>query len=208
MLPNERFALACRAYYEEQGLIVDHTNGEFAHCPYPEGMGDSGYYLLHGHHQHQGLLQSRDMDKCCFFLGHAKKWLNELNYFPDNYFELWDIYEKYTYKQQSEAGKLGSEVNHKKKDKSGKSVHAVKIGTASMKEKTEDGKSAHAVNMGRKAAKKLHEKKDEQGKSLIAIKVNSQIWESTIDGFRSNAGAVANHNKANNWNPDARVRIS
>ncbi len=95
MLPNEEFALACRAYYEEQGLIVDETNGEFAHCPYPEGMGDTGYYLLHGHHQQQGLLQSEDVGKCCFFVGHAKKWLRECDYFPDNFFKLWDIYDVY-----------------------------------------------------------------------------------------------------------------
>lgn len=94
MLPNEAFALACRAYYEEQGLIVDETNGEFAHCPYPEGMGETGYYLLWEHHQQQGLLQSRDVGKCCFFGPDAKKWLLTANYFPDNYFDLWDIYEE------------------------------------------------------------------------------------------------------------------
>jgi hypothetical protein len=96
MLPNEVFALACRAHYEEQGLIVDETNGEFAHCPYPQGMGDSGYYLLHGHHQHQGILQSKDVGKCCFFVGHAKRWLRECDYFPDDYFELWSIYDQYS----------------------------------------------------------------------------------------------------------------
>jgi hypothetical protein len=95
MLPNERFALACRALYEEQGLIVDETNGEFAHCPYPKRYGDSGYYLLHGHHQHQGLLQSKDIGECCFFNGHAKRWLLECDYFPENYFELWDIYHEF-----------------------------------------------------------------------------------------------------------------
>jgi hypothetical protein len=208
MLPNERFALACRAYYEEQGLIVDETNGEFAHCPYPEGMGETGYYLLHGHHQHQGLLQSQDLDKCCFFIGHAKKWLNDLDYFPDNFFDLWDIYEKYAYKQQSDAGKMGSAKNHKTKDVHGKSMFAVKIGAASMKEKGEDGKSVHAVRMGKKAAEKLHAERDEQGKSVLAMKNNSQVWESTVDGFRSNAGAVAGHNKARGWDPAARVRIS
>lgn len=98
MLPNEVFALACRTYYEEQGWIVNKSNGQFAHCPYPQSMGDTGYYLLWDHHQHQGLLQSRDVGKCCFFVGHAKKWLQECNYFPANYFELWDIYDTYSKK--------------------------------------------------------------------------------------------------------------
>ena len=96
MLPNEVFALACRAYYDEQGLIVDETNGEFAHCPLPKGMGDRGYYLLWEHHQQQGLLQSRDVDRKCFFNADVKKWLLTCNYWPDNFFELWDTYEHYT----------------------------------------------------------------------------------------------------------------
>jgi len=94
MLPNEEFALACRAYYEEQGLIVDKTNGEFAHCPLPRSMGETGYYLLWEHHQHQGLLQSRDVGRRCYFTSDVKKWLLTADYFPDNFFELWDIFEE------------------------------------------------------------------------------------------------------------------
>ncbi len=39
------------------------------------------------------------------------------------------------------------------------------------------------------------------------LKTSSQVWESTVDGFRSTAGNVARHNKANGWDPDARIRI-
>ena len=35
-----------------------------------------------------------------------------------------------------------------------------------------------------------------------------QVWESTVDGFRANAGNVAKHNKVNGWDPAARVRVS
>ena len=96
MLPNEVFALACRAYYDEQGLIVDETNGEFAHCPLPKEMGEKGYYLLHEHHQQQGLLQSRDVGRRCFWVGDVKKWLLSCDHWPDNFFELWDIYEEFS----------------------------------------------------------------------------------------------------------------
>jgi hypothetical protein len=61
-------------------------------------MGDTGYYLLWEHHQHQGLLQSKDVGRCCFFVGHTKKWLQECDYFPNDYFELWDIYDTYSKK--------------------------------------------------------------------------------------------------------------
>jgi hypothetical protein len=38
-------------------------------------------------------------------------------------------------------------------------------------------------------------------------KANSQVWESTHDGFRSNAGNVARHNIANGWDPSDRVKV-
>ena len=109
MLSNEVFALACRAYYDQRGIVVDTKNGQFAHSPLTRRECDTGYYLLWGHHQHQGLLQSKDLDKCCFFSGHALKWLRECDYFPENYFELWDIYDKYV----SYNGKKGMETNRK-----------------------------------------------------------------------------------------------
>jgi len=92
LLPNEVFALECRKRYEEQGLIVDSSNGQFAHCPYPKGMGDKGYYLLWADHQHQGLIQSKDVGRRCFWGPDVKRWLDT---YPPNYFELYDIFEEY-----------------------------------------------------------------------------------------------------------------
>ncbi len=243
---------------------MDATNGEFAHCPYPEGMGDSGYYLLHSHHQHQGLLQSKDVDECCFFKGHAKRWLRECDYFPENYFELWDIYEKYASKQSKKiAEKLheqkdslgrsvhavqsfekvhlnkdslgrsvhavkasekaqqvlsredriingikGAEKSHSERDESGKSVLGVKNGERLHKNKDENGKSVNALR-GNAVA---HADKDENGKSVLGVKngrrMHAEVWESTIDSFQGNAGNVAQHNRRNGWDPDARVKIS
>jgi len=244
MLPNELFALACRAYYDEEGFIVDASNGEFAHSPLTRKECDTGYYLLHGHHQHQGLLQSRDLDKCCFFSGHTLKWLMECDYFPEGYFELWDVYDKYAGKnslkaapkihgQKDDLGRSLLTLNnfskvHEKKNEEGKSKHAVKSGksggTKSHEKKDELGRSLHNL--------KLHSQKDELGRSVLAVKsmrkinasftseerrehgskggktTNSQVWESTVDGFRATSAGVARHNKARGWDPTARVKIS
>ena len=218
MLPNERFALACRAYYDEIGLIVDKRNGQFAHCPYPEGMGDTGYYLLWEHHQHQGLLQSRDVGRICFWVGDVKKWLQECDPIPDDYFGLWGIYEEYV-------GEHNKKL-HGEKDENGKSIFAVKTFAATLEkypdhqfkagkkpheEKDETGKSKHARRVGKDGAAKVHKEKDENGKSKHAVMVGkittSQVWESTIDNFRSNVGNVSKHNRANGWDPNARVRV-
>ncbi len=85
---------------------------------------------------------------------------------------------------------------------------------------------------GRNAANCLHFKKDKDGKSLHGLKAaerlqssmsakekttrsrkaasttNKQIWQSTIDGFKGRACSVALHNKANGWDPAARIKIS
>jgi hypothetical protein len=223
MLPNEEFALACRAYYDEIGLIVDATNGEFAHSPLTKKECDTGYYLLHGHHQHQGLLQSEDLNKCCFFPYYALKWLKECDYWPENYFDLWAIYEKYSSDLSRKNVKKTNEKLHQAKDENGKSLHTLKLHEA----KDENGKSLVAVKWGKIAGKKIHEakdengkslhgirsakrlnvEKDENGKSLNAVKASAQVWESTVDGFRANAGNVAQHNRANGWDPNARTRV-
>ena len=119
MLPNEEFALACLAYYEEQGLIVDKTNGQFAHSPLTRKECDTGYHLLWEHHQQQGLIQSRDLGKCCFFTGDAKKWLLAADYFPENYFELWDIYEEFATAGAKKAGEKGGKRGGKKSQELG-----------------------------------------------------------------------------------------
>jgi hypothetical protein len=93
---------------------------------------------------------------------------------------------------------------HEDKNEEGKSLHSLNL----HKEKDENGKSLHALEMN----KKLNEEKDDNGKSVNAVKgsekTNAQIWESTIDGFRGNAGNVSRHNRANGWDPNARIRIS
>lgn len=102
----------------------------------------------------------------------------------------------------------GAKTRHEEKNEEGKSVFAVrarrKQNEVTHSKKDEFGRSIH----GLKAAERLNAEKDEFGRSVNAMKTNSQVWESTVDGFRSNPGAVACHNKTNGWDPAARVRIS
>ena len=98
MLPNEVFALECLARYAREGLDVkeggvhDGYPDQFAHCPYPKSMGNDGHYLTFYDHQHQGLLQSVDVGRRCYFTGYALLYLNT---WPSGCFELWDIYDKF-----------------------------------------------------------------------------------------------------------------
>jgi len=108
MLPNEVFALQCRDRYAEDGLVVDKSNGQFAHCPLPESMGDNGYYLLWEDHQWQGLLQSKDVGRRCYYTYEVKRWLISAN-FVDGWFDLWDIYDEFNRHPEEHKRKL-SEV--------------------------------------------------------------------------------------------------
>ena len=122
MLPNEVFALACRERYAEDGLVVDESNGEFAHCPLPRSMGDSGYYLLHDDHQWQGLLQSKDLGRRCYYTYHVKRWLMKAN-FVTGYFDLWDIYDEFNGGEHSpHKGKQHSEETRRKISEAHKGV--------------------------------------------------------------------------------------
>lgn len=125
----------------------------------------------------------------------------------------------------------GGERAHSEKDSSGKSINGVKSAERLNKEKDEFGRSVQAVKgglsgckitharkdgLGRsviavRASERLNSEKDERGKSLVGVKaanrMNSEIWESTIDGFRSNLGNVVSHNRRRGWDPNARKRV-
>ena len=117
----------------------------------------------------------------------------------------------------------GPKKSHKEKDETGKSKTAIKAGTSSHSQRDANGKSIRMLKLNqekdsegksilaKKAAKASHAVKSEQGKSVNAQKANAallkQVWKSLHDGFQSNVGNVAQHNRANGWDPNARVRV-
>ena len=230
---------------------MDATNGEFAHSPLTRKECDTGYYLLHDDHQHQGLLQSRDLNKCCFFAAHVKAWLKGCDPFPPDFFGLWGIYEKYAkenaeklHKERDKSGRSAFAMKlHAEKDESGRSILAVKGAEAlyaslTPEQRSEKARKAvQALNEsltaserkenGRKGAEAVNSALTPEQRSEKSRKINAsmtleqkrnrgkkggkssslQVWQSTIDGFQGRACNVAMHNKANGWDPAARVRV-
>jgi hypothetical protein len=261
MLNQHLFVKRVYEFYESSEIQVgDPEEGVWcdAHYPAPKGEGEETLPLLWNHHQTQGILQSEEYDRCCFYPADARKFLTE-GEFVDGWFDLWDIYEKWSsalgkeaaaksHQEKTEDGKSVQAINshrrkddkgrsltavsnmekmhrekdelgrsiqgvknakrlHKERDELGRSINAVRGANTVNSEKDELGKSANAVKGGKKA----HLEKDSLGKSVHGLKsaerVNSQVWESTVDGFRGKPGGVAWHNKSNGWDPNARVRI-
>ena len=102
----------CTSYYEESGLTPEPGNGwQEAHYPAPKGEGKEVVWLLYDHHQVQGILQSEEYGRMCFFSGDVKKFLT-CGPFVSGWFELWDLYEKHLNLHSSKnAVKLNSHPN-------------------------------------------------------------------------------------------------
>jgi hypothetical protein len=88
----------CARYYEENGLTpgnLDDGDWEEAHYPAPKWAGGTETVrLLHGHHQVQGLLQSEEYGRCCFYNYDVRVFL-KCGPFAPGWFELWDLYDKW-----------------------------------------------------------------------------------------------------------------
>ena len=157
MLPNEVFALECLARYAKEGLVVDSSNGQFAHCPYPKPReqkyklpDDLGYWLTFFDHQHQGLLQSVDVGRKCYFAPDVKLYLDT---YPPNYFELYDIYDKFNL-HTGEAKKNMSKVKSGEKHPNYGKFGATHSGSKAIIVIKPDGTQEHYESMG-EAARKL-----------------------------------------------------
>jgi hypothetical protein len=102
----------CLTYYEEQGLTPE-PGGEWqeAHYPAPKGAGNNTIWLMHDHHQVQGLLQSEEYGRQCFYNYETLNFLKE-GLFVSGWFDLWDLYDKWKgHNGKSQIGKCNSHPN-------------------------------------------------------------------------------------------------
>lgn len=99
MLNQYDFVADCYRHYAENGIQPgnpDHGKWEKAHYPIPSCLGGTEtIFLLWEDHQQQGILQSHEFNHRCFYPHQVKLWLNTCNVFPNNFFELWEIVEKF-----------------------------------------------------------------------------------------------------------------
>ena len=165
IVDQHEFVAKCYANYAELGLEPGNPDdGEWqdAHYPAPKGEGDKTIPLLFEDHQIQGILQSEEYGKYCFFSGHTRKSLTH-GPFVSGWFDLWDIYEKYV----SDNSKKNAEKAHSQKDELGKSIFAMRCHS----KKDEFGRSIAGV----KAAERLNAEKDELGRSVRGVKASKRL---------------------------------
>ena len=83
------------AFYEKHGLTPE-PGGEWqeAHYPDPRDVGSKTIWMLHNDHQQQGLYQSEEYQRPCFYNADVLKFLTHGPFVP-GWFDLWDLYDKW-----------------------------------------------------------------------------------------------------------------
>lgn len=168
------FVAAVQKFYKENDIQPGDPNEgawEEAHFPAPKDEGDNVILLLHEHHQVQGLLQSEEFEKTCFFSAHTKKFLD--SNWCENWFELCELHEKWA----SFGATQAALASHRERDSEGKSVKCLNRHD----EKDEDGKSI----LAKKMAKAAHSKKDEKGRSLVTLRAFGAVHDEKDDDGKS-----------------------
>lgn len=94
-LNQHDFVRQCLERYAADGSHPgDGDKWDDAHYPAPKGIGHQKIKLKHWDHQVQGLLQSEEYGRVCFFAGDAKRFLDS-GPFVEGWFELYEIFAKY-----------------------------------------------------------------------------------------------------------------
>lgn len=190
------FVADCYLDYAASRILDDPTHEwEQAHHPVPKCKGGTATIsLLKEHHAIHGVLQSEAFQRPCIY-----GW--EADYLEG---ELHDLCKKW----HTLKSKQANEALHAKKDKNGKSLHALK----SHKEKDKNGKSLHSLNLhsskdgdgksllAKRAAIASHKKRDEDGKSLNALAHNKKIHSVKTEDGKSVIGVnLAKNSHSQRW---------
>ena len=100
----------CLDYYKENNLTPE-PGGEWqeAHYPAPKGLGKDVIWLRFEDHQVQGLLQSEEYGRCCFYNPDVKTFLD--NNWCYDWFYLYSLYEEWSgYYSKANIAKMPKEV--------------------------------------------------------------------------------------------------
>jgi hypothetical protein len=202
---QHEFVARCQAAYAKLGLEPGNPDdGEWqdAHYPAPDPEGDTTIPLLFADHQIQGILQSEEYGRCCFWSGDTKTFLDS-GPFVEGWFELWDVYEKW---QDTAVEKLHTHPDASEwRSRGGKKAH---------EEKDELGRSVLALKSVERMCAVIHEEKDEFGRSVkgveAAMKMNSHQWQNTHPdwpAFITTSGPLSNWQKKRGIPTEFRIRL-
>jgi hypothetical protein len=180
---------------------------EEAHYPLPRSDGNGTVRLWYPHHIIQGCLQTLELQKPCI---HGSKRHKERKILEKEFPEYLPIFDEAILLLQKYAGERSPGDRN-----AGKRSAAQKTGCCSEEYRNSPNYLPVRIKSGRAAVENLtgiHSPEYKNGVGLenkrraFAI-ANSQKWISLIDGFISNAGGVAKHNRKIGADPNARKKL-
>jgi len=190
---QHEWVAGCLAYYAEAGMDPE-PGWQEAHYPIPKCLGGTEtVWLTWEHHQVQGLLQSEEYGRSCFYSGEVKVFLNNNLERRD----LWDLYWKWS-------GENGRKNGRKTGGENVKKMHEHPNTRVPQRE--------NGRKTGRDTVKKMHEHPNtkrtqrENGRKSSKL-VNSQRWQCLVTGFVTNPGGLSSYQKARGIDTSLRERI-
>jgi len=195
-MDQHTFVRDCLAYYEEQGLTPE-PGGEWqeAHYPSPRDVGNKTIWMLHDHHQQQGLLQSEEYQRPCFFNADVLRFLTHGPFVP-GWFELHDAYDRWSgYYGAVNLAKISRETLVANAE-----ANLTKISRETMVATGKANGKANAPAMNSHINTKKQQKTN-------AKNTASQRWKCLVTGHVSSPGSLSNYQRARGIDTSLRVRL-
>jgi hypothetical protein len=142
--------------YEEDGVRPGDPDFDWndAHHPTPRcEKGTETVPLIEGHHFIHDLYQSEDWGRCCFFSGNVKRFLYGEGFLCENWFDLCELYEKWTSVQSRKNGTKSVELGIGIHDPSNRG-NVLEGGSRGRKAEAVMGVGIHAPGVSSEAGKK------------------------------------------------------
>ena len=193
----------CQARYRSEPPKGYHF--EEAHYPLSKQLGGkTTVSMWYPDHIVQGCFQTLEHQYPCI---DTRKEHTERQILAEIYPEYLELYEEVYRFCKSYAGVVRGKVTGPITVKKQTGIHSPEY--KSSDKYVEDKRKAGQIlkQMGKGIHARTPEQMSADGKKNGKTAM-SQVWESTIDGYRSNAPTVARHNKERGWDPNERIRIS
>ena len=181
---------------------------EQAHYPIPKCLGGTEtIWLTWEHHQVQGLLQSEESQHCCFHNGDVKRFLTR-GFFVAGWFELWDLYDKWS---GSTGRNFPAEV---RRENGKKAMNNMPVGVRRENGKRSMGempigiRKENGKKTGKENVKKMHVHPNTiKARENNGREATNQRWRCLVTRYESNPGALSAYQKARGIDTSLRERV-
>ncbi len=208
----------CLDYYKENNLTPE-PGGEWqeAHYPAPKGLGKDVIWLRFEDHQVQGLLQSEEYGRCCFYGPDTKTFLDN-NFGCSDWFGLYELYEKWVIAHCSKNGVKTGLDNLKAMNDHPNTERARVENAKTMNDhpntkesRGENGRKTGGENMKtclkHENTRKSQKENMNKNSSNNGRRTSSQKWQDLVTGYVSNPSGLTSYQKARGIDTALRKRL-